>query len=536
MTKAPLFLGLDSSTQGLKASLIDSALTVVYEAALNYDTDLPAFQTVGGAHHHPDGLTVTAPSLMFAAALDQLLTTLKNDGAPLDRVFSISGSGQQHGSVWLTGEAVTVLASLDAGKTLEEQLGSCFSVTESPIWMDSSTGAQCAQLEAALGGAQAVADLTGSRAYERFTGNQIAKIAQTMPDAYAATDRICLISSFMASLLIGGLADIDYADGAGMNLMDLRQKCWAPSILDVSPPQLANKLGRLSPAHEVAGRIHAYYVQRYGFSSDCLVINFSGDNPNSLAGLQLQEAGDIAISLGTSDTLFGSLKDPAPSASEGHLFGNPVDPQGYMALICRKNGSLAREAIRDQFADGDWKTFGDLLGQTKPGNGGKLAVHIIEPEITPPILTPGIYRYDASGKAVDALTPAEEVRAVLENQFLTLRLHGQHVGLTPTRLIATGGASVNRGLLQIIADVFGTPVFVADKSDSASLGAAYRALHGWLCSREGCWVPFADVLTAGPPLKRAVEPNLDAHAVYTGLLAPLDRIEKSLLAADASRA
>lgn len=37
---------------------------------------------------------------------------------------------------------------------------------DSPIWMDSSTGVQCQQLESAVGGAQQLATRTGSRAYE----------------------------------------------------------------------------------------------------------------------------------------------------------------------------------------------------------------------------------------------------------------------------------------------------------------------------------------------------------------------------------
>lgn len=45
-----------------------------------------------------------------------------------------------------------------------------------PIWQDSSTAQECKNLEEAIGGPQALADLTGSRAYERFTGNQIAKV------------------------------------------------------------------------------------------------------------------------------------------------------------------------------------------------------------------------------------------------------------------------------------------------------------------------------------------------------------------------
>ena len=42
----------------------------------------------------------------------------------------------------------------------------CFSVSQSPVWMDSSTGVQCRQLEQACGGPLSLAHTTGSRAYE----------------------------------------------------------------------------------------------------------------------------------------------------------------------------------------------------------------------------------------------------------------------------------------------------------------------------------------------------------------------------------
>ena len=52
---------------------------------------------------------------------------------------------------------------------------------DSPVWMDSSTHAQCRQLEEAAGGPEQLAALTGSRAYERFTGTQIRKLAEQRP-------------------------------------------------------------------------------------------------------------------------------------------------------------------------------------------------------------------------------------------------------------------------------------------------------------------------------------------------------------------
>lgn len=59
---------------------------------------------------------------------------------------------------------------------MHEQLDNAFSIQQSPIWQDASTTAECRALEKSVGGPEALAKLTGSRAYERFTGNQIAKV------------------------------------------------------------------------------------------------------------------------------------------------------------------------------------------------------------------------------------------------------------------------------------------------------------------------------------------------------------------------
>lgn len=78
----------------------------------------------------------------------------------------ISVNSQQHGSVyWRTG-AENVLQHLDPSHTLVDQLSansSVFSIKDSPIWMDSSTTKECKMLEAAVGGPQKIAALTGSR-------------------------------------------------------------------------------------------------------------------------------------------------------------------------------------------------------------------------------------------------------------------------------------------------------------------------------------------------------------------------------------
>lgn len=215
-----LHLPKDLSTQGLKVTAVDESLAKVYASAINYDQHLPQYKTKGGFHQR--GTIVTTPSLMLVEALDLLLRNMVKDSFPFDRVAAISGSGQQHGSVYWRRGAADQLHALQAGQGLAAQLGSAFSLPDAPIWRDSSTSAQCLALEEAVGGPQALADITGSRAYERFTASQIWKIAVQQPEVYAQTEQISLISSFMCSLFLGEYAPIDTSDGAGMNLLNLK--------------------------------------------------------------------------------------------------------------------------------------------------------------------------------------------------------------------------------------------------------------------------------------------------------------------------
>lgn len=78
------------------------------------------------------------------------------------------------------------------------------------------------------------------------------------------------------------------------------------------------------------------------------------------------------------------------------------------------------------------------------------------------------------------------MRACVEGQFLRLRAHAEALGYTidvNTRVLATGGASTNQSILQVMADVFGAPVYVQDKPNSAALGAAVMAKYGKMCRR-----------------------------------------------------
>ena len=61
-----LYLGLDSSTQGLKATAINGSFEVVSAFAINYQKDLPHYALTNGVHASA-GNVVTQPTLMVRA-------------------------------------------------------------------------------------------------------------------------------------------------------------------------------------------------------------------------------------------------------------------------------------------------------------------------------------------------------------------------------------------------------------------------------------------------------------------------------------
>ena len=192
---AKLFLGLDSSTQSLSAVVIDlDAQKVIYEKSLNFDQSLPQFKTKHGLLPDRDPLVKHSSPLLWAAALDLLFAQMKKDKVTLGKILAISGSGQQHGSVYLTEKTTATLAALDPKKSLVENLDGVFARKTSPIWMDSSTAKECAEIRKKLGGIKFTASRTGSDTFERFTGPQIRKFYKTEPKAYEKTAHIALVS------------------------------------------------------------------------------------------------------------------------------------------------------------------------------------------------------------------------------------------------------------------------------------------------------------------------------------------------------
>ncbi len=472
------FLGLDCSTQSFTVIIINfNSRRVIYRNSLNFDKSLPQYNTNDGIITFEDEKVVHSHPLMWVEGLELLFQQIMDEGIPVSNIKAISGSGQQHGTVYLNNLFEKSLKELDYSKSLVSQLKSSFSRLTSPIWMDSSTTRECNEIRRKLGGMKPTIEMLGSNTFERFSGPQIRKFHLEEPENYDKTSKIHLVSSFLASLLLGTHAPIDHGDGAGMNLMNIKTKEWDARALNATAPNLEEKLPNLSKSYEIIGKISSYFVEKYGFNPDTELVAWSGDNPNSLIGVGLINKGKVGISLGTSDTYFGYLEELYLDYNgEGHVFGAPTGD--YMSLICFKNGSLAREKIKDEF-DLNWKEFSKVLRKSPPGNYGKIMLPYFFPEIVPIVLDPHVYRFGLDKDDLEG-----NIRGIIESQFLSMRVHSEWIEESPEEIYATGGASMNKDMLQILANVFNTRVRQFEITDSATLGAALRSAKSFYDPRN----------------------------------------------------
>jgi len=507
------YLGLDSSTQSLSALLVDTDTgRVVAERNVNFGQRLPGYKSPNGFLPHADPAIKHSDPLMWVEALDLVLQDLRAAGVDLGKVRAISGAGQQHGSVYLN-RSLDQAGKWVTGKPLAAQVRPLLARATSPIWMDSSTREECAEIARAVGGDEQVANLSGSRATLRFTGPQIRRFWKTSRTEWDATVEIHLVSSFMASLLAGRSAPIDLGDGAGMNLLDLSTGGWSDALLEATAPGLRGKLKAPVASATVVGEIAPYFVETYGFAAGTKIIAFTGDNPSSLIGMGASEPGTAVISLGTSDTVFTAMAqrrtDPR---GYGSVFGNPAG--GFMSLACFSNGSLAREEIAKKF-DLSWDDFAAaIVEKTKPGNGGNLLLPYFVPEITPRVLAAGA-RWFGSADFVAGKDGAAAARAVVEAQATSMRLHSDWIGEKMHTILVTGGASKNRGLLRVLADVFQATIMPLSVSNSSALGGALRAAQA---AGGSPWRELFDKFCP-PERSLAVTPDPSTRPAYEKLAA-----------------
>jgi xylulokinase len=450
------FLGIDVSTTGSKALLVDEKGVVASTASSPH-----TLQTPRPLWSEQD------PHEWWQAVTASIHSVFQQAGTSGESVRAIGLTGQMHGLVLLDG----------AGEVLRPAI----------LWNDQRTQSQCDEIHKRVGKERLI-QITGNVALTGFTAPKILWVQQNEPEIFAKARHILLPKDYIRYRLTGEFA-MDKADGSGTILFDLKQRAWSAEILST----LGIPSEWMPPTFEgpaFTGKITAEAAAVTGLMVGIPVAAGGGDQAAQAVGVGAVEPGVVALTVGTSGVVFATT----PSAlvePQGrlHAFCHAVPGMWhFMGVMLSAAGSL--QWYRDTLAAG--VSFDDLLREAESipaGCEGLQFLPYLSGERTPypdPLARGawvGLTLRHGRGHLTRAVL--EGVSFGLKDSFTLI----QNAGLGEIRQVrASGGGTKGALWRQILASVLEAELVTVNTAEGAAYGAALLAGVG-----AGVWkdVPSA---------------------------------------------
>lgn len=480
-------IGIDSSTTATKALLIDTAGNVTAVASAEYGFETP----------HPLW-SEQDPALWWKGTVTSIRSVLEQTGIDPSAVQGIGLTGQMHGLVLLDG----------AGNVLRPSI----------LWNDQRTAAQCDEIRRRVGKSALIAQ-TGNDALTGFTAPKILWVRDHEPDVYAQVQHVLLPKDYVRYQLTGAFG-MDVADGAGTLLIDLKSRDWSTLVLDALEIPHA-WMPQLYEGPEITGRLTAAAAEATGLAVGTPVMAGGGDQAAQAVGVGAVKEGIIALTLGTSGVVFGSVNQPFVEPNGRlHAFCHSVPNRWHlMGVMLSAAGSL--RWYRDTVAPGmDYDALLAPAADVPAASEGLLFLPYLTGERTP-------HPDPMARGAFIGLTVrhglAHMTRAVLEGVAFGLRdsfelMKGIGLGEI-TQVRVSGGGARSPLWRQILADVMDSELVTVNTTEGAAYGAALLAGVG-----AGVWPTVDAACDSAIQLTGSTKPNSElvphydkAYAQYSAL-------------------
>lgn len=443
MPENTFFLGIDVSTTGSKALLVDENGAVVAMASSPHTVQTP--QPLWSEQD---------PHEWWQAASASIRSVLQQTGVSGESVRAVGLTGQMHGLVLLD----------DAGNVLRPAI----------LWNDQRTQAQCDEIHHRVGKERFI-QITGNVALTGFTAPKILWVAENESDVYKRAKHVLLPKDYIRFCLTDEYA-MDKADGSGTVLFDLKKRTWSPEILamlgidpDLMPPTFEGP--------DFTGYVTSEAANATGLKAGTPVAAGGGDQAAQAVGVGAVEPGVVALTVGTSGVVFATT----PSAMiepEGrlHAFCHALPRMWHlMGVMLSAAGSL--QWYRDTLAPN--MSFDDLLKEAEPVNAGCEGLQFLpylsgERTPHPDPLARGAFIGLTLRHGRGHMTRAvlEGVSFGLKDIFTLIR----NAGLGEIRQVrASGGGTKSALWRQILSSSLEAELVTVNTSEGAAYGAALLA-------------------------------------------------------------
>jgi len=439
----PHVMGIDVSTTGVKALLIDEAGTVsgtaTTELALSIPRPLWSEQD---------------PADWWQGAVASIRHVLNETGIAGDDVVAVGMTGQMHG-LTLLGENREVLRP-------------------AILWNDQRTALQCEEIRQRIGKKKLI-EITGNDALTGFTAPKVLWVREHEPEIFARVKHILLPKDYVRLKLTDTYAT-DRAGSAGTLLVDVRSRDWSEEALRA----LDIPADWLPPTHEgpdVTGHISVETAEVTGLKAGTPVVGGGGDQAAQAVGVGAVSQGIVALTLGTSGVVFASTDQPLIEP-EGllHAFCHAVPGRWHLMGVMLSAGGSLRWYHDISAPDTDYDSFLAPATGAPPGSEGLLFLPYLTGERTP---HPDPLARGAFVGLTVRHSQAHLIRSVLEGVAFGLRDIFELIkssGLTRMHQVRVSGGGAKSPLWrQILADVLNVELVTVNTTEGAAYGAALLA-------------------------------------------------------------
>jgi sugar (pentulose or hexulose) kinase len=266
-----------------------------------------------------------------------------------------------------------------------------------------------------------------------------------------------------------------------------------------------DQIAEMAPPGSLIGKITPEAAKQTGFPEGCAVFTVSGDKQSEVLGAGAVKQGDGYITLGTLCGLNIVSDAYIPSQDVSYINYLSAFPQKYNNETSLTKGfwlvSWFRDNLGGDLANSDASIEASLDKEAEAIPAGSEGL-VVLPFWSSPRAIPhakGLYLgFD------DRHTRGHMFRALIEGIVFQLKIGtdkmASAVGIDVEHLYVGGGGSKSDFTIQVIADIFGIPVYRTQEPENCSLGAAVCAAVG-----SGLYADFT----------QAIEGMLKKHHIFT---------------------
>lgn len=459
-------IGIDIGTSATKTVMIDQAGRIAAQASEEY----PLYQP-------QNGWAEQDPNHWRHAVLSTLKAVVKQSGVSPEMIEGIGLSGQMHGLVMLD----------EAGEVLGRSI----------IWCDQRSSGEVEDMLALLP-MERWLEITANPPIAAWTAAKVLWVKKHQPEQWNRCRHLMLPKDYIRYVLTGIFAT-DVSDASGMQMLDVRHRCWSKEVLEKLELPLP-MLGQVVESQEVTGTLLPDIAAQCGLSTRTVVVAGAADNAAAAIGTGVVSEGEAFTSIGTSALVYTHL-DHYRQIPEGslHLCCCAV-PGCWFAMGGPQAAGLSLEWFKDNFCENyeaqavtegkdSYAKINEEVELIRPGSERLIYLPYLMGERTPHM------NPKCRGAFVGLNTihgRAHLLRAIMEGISYSLADCNdilKNLGCVVREMKACGGGSKSRVWRQIMADVYDLRITTLTQEEGPAYGAAILAGVGagvFVSVREAC--------------------------------------------------